>query len=120
MDKLHGPRYTYHAIDGGTMKQSPERTTILNNFSAPRKVVFCQGALVMLNKNLDDVLVNGKMGHIVGFEKSLLQNQFSHFSHYPIVEFVLPSGLREHIHAGPALWSLCNDQDEILVSRLQV
>ncbi|KAG8855514.1 hypothetical protein FRB96_007018 [Tulasnella sp. 330] len=55
------------SIDGGTLTDPQQREKILGNFMAPSELDICVDSQVMLIKNLDETLVNGSMGRIVGF-----------------------------------------------------
>lgn len=59
--------YTYNAIDGGTVTDSVQREKILSNFMAPQSLTLRTNAQVMLIKNVDETLVNGSMGRVLGF-----------------------------------------------------
>ncbi|KAK9367319.1 PIF1-like helicase-domain-containing protein [Lipomyces kononenkoae] len=66
MANLPGKEYTYDAFDSGTSE--PEiRAKLLNSCIAPEQVVLKQDCQVMLVKNMDDMLVNGSLGRVIGF-----------------------------------------------------
>ncbi|KAG8887622.1 hypothetical protein FRB98_009290 [Tulasnella sp. 332] len=67
MNQLQGKRVILRSIDGGTLTDPQQREKILGNFMAPSELDICVDSQVMLIKNLDETLVNGSMGRIVGF-----------------------------------------------------
>jgi len=58
---LPGSQYAYISKDTGT------KLSLLDNLLAEQKVELKVGAQVMLIKNVDDVLVNGVVGKVLGF-----------------------------------------------------
>lgn len=66
MDKLHGNTEVFLARDGGSL-QEEHRTRLLENCMAPREIALKKGAQVMLIKNIDEMLVNGSLGKVLGF-----------------------------------------------------
>lgn len=72
MRNLVGKEYRFEAADTGTITDIPMRDKLLSNMMAPKTLGLKKGAQVMLIKNMDDSLVNGSLGKIVGFmnEKS--------------------------------------------------
>lgn len=67
MAGLQGARKVFRALDGGTMEDAQGREKILANFMAPGELKLCVDSQVMLIKNMDDNLVNGSMGRVLGF-----------------------------------------------------
>lgn len=66
MKNLPGKLRTYLAVDEYVTAQARE-AEILRNMMCPERLDFKIGAQVMLIKNLDETLVNGSLGKIVGF-----------------------------------------------------
>lgn len=64
---LEGMTYQFDSRDGGTMPPGEARAKLLRSFIAPARLSLKIGAQVMLVKNLDDRLVNGSIGKVVGF-----------------------------------------------------
>lgn len=67
MTVLHGDVRTYEAKDGGTIADKTQRDRILANCMAPETIQLKKGAQVMLIKNMDETLVNGSLGRVIGF-----------------------------------------------------
>lgn len=62
--ELPGEVHRYEAFDSG----NPEiRDKLLANMMAPKLLELKKGAQVMLIKNLDETLVNGSLGTVIGF-----------------------------------------------------
>lgn len=72
MRNLVGKEYRFEAADSGTITDIPMRDKLLANMMASKSLSLKKGAQVMLIKNMDDSLVNGSLGKVVGFmnEKS--------------------------------------------------
>ncbi|KAL0252570.1 hypothetical protein I308_101962 [Cryptococcus tetragattii IND107] len=66
LNQLDTVGFTYHSIDGGSA-ESNQREKLLSNFMAPKIIELKENAQVMLVKNLDETLVNGSMGKVIGF-----------------------------------------------------
>lgn len=64
--------WTYTSTDGGAVTDPIQRAKLLANFMAPDSIVLKENAQVMLIKNLDETLVNGSMGKVIGFEHKAL------------------------------------------------
>lgn len=67
MGTLDGYDMVFPAKDGGTMTDKMQRDKLLSNCMAPPVLKLKKGAQVMLIKNLDDTLVNGSLGRVMGF-----------------------------------------------------
>lgn len=65
-DSLPTERHTYVATDGPA-ESNAMRDKLLENFMAVPELSLCVHSQVMLIKNLDESLVNGSMGRVVGF-----------------------------------------------------
>jgi ATP-dependent DNA helicase PIF1 len=68
MSRLRGESKTYYANDGG-LATGEMRQRLLDNFMAQEVLHLTVGAQVMLIKNIDETLVNGSMGIVVGFQE---------------------------------------------------
>lgn len=62
--ELPGEPQRYEALDSG---DPAIREKLLSNMMAPKSLELKKGAQVMLIKNLDDTLVNGSLGTVIGF-----------------------------------------------------
>jgi ATP-dependent DNA helicase PIF1 len=67
MRDLHGTLYAFEAHDTGTITDLNIREKLLANMMAPKMLKLKKGAQVMLIKNMDDRLVNGSIGSVIGF-----------------------------------------------------
>jgi ATP-dependent DNA helicase PIF1 len=75
VDRANGTRlaalntegWSYVASDGGALTDPAQRDKVLSNFMAPQMIELRVDAQVMLIKNVDETLVNGSMGRVVGF-----------------------------------------------------
>jgi len=67
MRSLQGDVRYYEARDGGTISEKTFRDKLLANCMAPESLILKKGAQVMLIKNIDESLVNGSLGKVVGF-----------------------------------------------------
>lgn len=65
--QLQGKEYIFEARDGGTIIDKVQRGKLLQNCMASELIVLKKGAQVMLIKNIDESLVNGSIGRVVGF-----------------------------------------------------
>ncbi|WVN85357.1 uncharacterized protein L203_100502 [Cryptococcus depauperatus CBS 7841] len=66
LNQLETTGYTYPAIDTGKAEPK-QREKLLSSFMAPRSIELKIDAQVMLIKNIDETLVNGSMGKVIGF-----------------------------------------------------
>lgn len=66
MRQLAGKVEVFEAIDGGT-PDLKTRDRLLNNCMAPQRTELKVNSQVMLIKNVDETLVNGSLGRVVGF-----------------------------------------------------
>lgn len=68
MSRLRGESKSFYAQDGGRAT-GDMRQKLLDNFMAQQVLHLTVGAQVMLIKNIDETLVNGSMGIVVGFQE---------------------------------------------------
>lgn len=64
MNRLQGPQVTFQAVDSLTNKFAQKKLDLL---MCPPELRLKKGAQVMLIKNMDESLVNGSLGKIIGF-----------------------------------------------------
>jgi ATP-dependent DNA helicase PIF1 len=67
MQNLQGELRIYEARDGGAISDKAFRDKLLANCMAAETISLKKGAQVMLIKNMDDGLVNGSLGKVLGF-----------------------------------------------------
>lgn len=67
MRNLQGKDYVFDARDGGAIVDQAQRDKLLQNCMAPALITLKKGAQVMLIKNIDESLVNGSLGRVIGF-----------------------------------------------------
>ncbi|KAI7515199.1 ATP-dependent DNA helicase, partial [Hortaea werneckii] len=64
---LQGTPEIFEARDGGAIVDKMQRDRLLQNCMAPEIITLKKGAQVMLIKNIDETLVNGSIGRVIGF-----------------------------------------------------
>jgi ATP-dependent DNA helicase PIF1 len=64
---LQGDLFPFPAKDGGSITDKTGRDRLLSNSLAPELITLKKGAQVMLIKNIDETLVNGSLGRVIGF-----------------------------------------------------
>lgn len=67
LKKLDGNSLRFDAIDSGSLAGEPQGQKMLENFLAPKTITLKVGAQVMMIKNVDETLVNGSLGTVIGF-----------------------------------------------------
>ncbi|WRT70775.1 uncharacterized protein IL334_007774 [Kwoniella shivajii] len=67
LNQLNTDGYSYTSSDGGMISDAVQREKLLGNFMATKFLEVKVDAQVMLIKNMDETLVNGSMGRVVGF-----------------------------------------------------
>src|ERR1700722_2473096 len=67
LKNLDGETRIFEARDGGSVTDKQFRDKLLANVMAPQSIALKKGAQVMLIKNIDETLVNGSLGKVVGF-----------------------------------------------------
>jgi ATP-dependent DNA helicase PIF1 len=67
LEELNTDGWSYAAADGGALQDRQQREKLLSNFMAPQSIYLKVDAQVMLIKNVDETLVNGSMGKVIGF-----------------------------------------------------
>jgi ATP-dependent DNA helicase PIF1 len=118
---------------------------MLANFMAPSELALRLDAQVMLIKNMDEMLVNGSMGKVVRFVDPALYGtgvddvpeivgsvggsgsgkksgtaSTGGATLWPVVEFLVPGGVRREVMILPEIWKVELPNGEVQVSRLQV
>ncbi|UZP41376.1 hypothetical protein NXS19_009192 [Fusarium pseudograminearum] len=142
---LPGKPRRYDAQDTG---KEEVRDKLLANMMAPKSIVLKVNAQVMLIKNLDESLVNGSLGKVIGFSdektfdmsppdeydeddqtakarKKLLKS-FQHESEssasdkYPVVQFMAGDGTSRVILCQPEEWKVELPNGEVQAKRAQL
>uniref|UniRef100_A0A060THB6 ATP-dependent DNA helicase PIF1 n=1 Tax=Blastobotrys adeninivorans TaxID=409370 RepID=A0A060THB6_BLAAD len=101
LDRLGGPSFVYDAVDTGTQVKYAEegKKTMFDDMMAPKRLVLKLGAQVMVIKNLDNGLVNGSRGAVIGFapeqaigelEHRLMDEGFRQLYNEMVQDFYLP------------------------------
>jgi len=67
MRNLQGEARIFEARDSGSVTDKTQRDKLLANCMAPAVIALKKGAQVMLIKNIDETLVNGSLGKVIGF-----------------------------------------------------
>lgn len=67
MKQLAGKAEVFDAVDGGSTPDVKMRVRLLSSCMAPARLELKVNAQVMLIKNIDEALVNGSLGRVVGF-----------------------------------------------------
>lgn len=67
MRQLVGESRVYEANDSGGSADPTTKAKLLTNMMAPKIITLKKGSQVILIKNVDESLVNGSLGHVVGF-----------------------------------------------------
>ncbi|CUS20186.1 LAQU0S01e00936g1_1 [Lachancea quebecensis] len=86
LKNLPGECHTYHAIDGGDMRDQETKEKLLSNFLAPKELRLKVGAQVMMIKNIDDTLVNGSLGKIIDFIDKDTYMFYERVRNYPDID----------------------------------
>lgn len=143
MANLEGKSHTYVATDGGTITDAQQRDKMLGNFMAPRTLSLKLNSQVMLIKNMDETLVNGSMGKVIGFseptpgaaaayeisssigaaalgKKAVKEVSKQPGEEYPVVEFLQPGGYKRKVLMTAEVWKVELPSGEVQVSRTQV
>ncbi|PNS17634.1 hypothetical protein CAC42_3029 [Sphaceloma murrayae] len=78
MNQLVGEVKTFEARDGGVIVDKAQRDRLLQNCMAPEIINLKKGAQVMLIKNIDESLVNGSIGTVIGFMSEQTFDRYTH------------------------------------------
>lgn len=146
MRQLSGAERKFVATDSGSITDVEHRTKLLSTCMAPQVICLKENSQVMLIKNIDDSLVNGSLGRVVGFMsektfdmaqddpdaltietrashkslKSLLTTDDGGGDNWPLVEFTLPDGTSRQLLVQPETWKVELPSGEVQASRTQV
>lgn len=148
MGRLSGQMWTFNAVDSGTIQDTQYREKLLANCMAPPVIHLKKGAQVMLIKNMEDSLVNGSIGRVMGFmdegtfdyyrehetdfadEDDSARKKLKAMAHkseesqgprkWPLVCFVQPDGTERHLLCQPETWKIELPNGEVQAQRQQV
>lgn len=140
--------WTFNAVDTGSIQDAQYREKLLSNCMAPQVIQLRKGAQVMLIKNMEDTLVNGSIGRVMGFmdegtfdyyrdheadfrdeddaaRKKLKDKAYQGESQqsprrWPLVCFVQPDGTERHLLCQPETWKIELPNGEVQAQRQQV
>jgi ATP-dependent DNA helicase PIF1 len=145
--ELPGVPYRYEAADSGV---EAIRDKLLANMMAPKAIELKVDAQVMLIKNLDETLVNGSLGKVIGFSDertfemggangsddedsgmSKAKKKLNSFSRdpdltssagrkFPVVQFISANGTPRVILCQPEEWKVELPNGEVQARRLQI
>jgi ATP-dependent DNA helicase PIF1 len=148
MRQIHGESQVFTASDKGTAEKQ-FRDKLLSSCMAPAKIELKVNSQVMLIKNMDDTLVNGSLGRVVGFmnEKTWdVMNENGEYEpdasdeeakqkiraksrdgaatdtgkRWPLVQFVMPDGTSRQLLVPPESWKVELPNGEVQAERSQV
>src|ERR1700738_1285138 len=75
---LPGKTHTFHAEEGGAISNQQQRDRMLQNCMAAQTLELKVNAQVMLIKNMDESLVNGSLGKVIGFMTETIYSMCEH------------------------------------------
>lgn len=116
--------HNYTAEDDGTIENLKIRKMLLSDCIAPEHLTLKVGAQVMLTQNIDETLVNGSQGCVIGFcnsdsfspsswvygdpyssdEGDEMEDEF--FTLYPVLRFTMRDGTTRIHHCEPMEWAV--------------
>ena len=136
MRKLASDQQIYIFYDDGTIEDESQRNKLLANFRAPAELTLKVGAQVMLIRNIDQALVNGSVGKVIGFSdlntytygidldasgsKTEKNKPPALGQLFPVVEFSMGKFGTRQVLIQPELWTVELPDGEIQASRSQV
>lgn len=137
MRVLTGNSEAYIADDTGTIADKTHRDKLLSNCMAPISIELKMNSQVMLIKNIDETLVNGSLGRVVGFmdeqsfDRAYLGEEEaptrapksdvkSTAKLWPLVEFALPDGSSRQLLVQREQWKVELPSGEVQACRSQI
>jgi ATP-dependent DNA helicase PIF1 len=104
MQNLQGELRVYEARDGGSIIDKGMRDKLLQNCMAPEMIHLKKGAQVMLIKNIDETLVNGSLGKVIGFmSENMFDNYQQNEEEYYATQSATQGAVAEEEAGGPRL-----------------
>lgn len=134
MQGLPGEAMKFIAVDSGTITDVQRRDKLLQNCMAPREIELKLHSQVMLIKNVDDSLVNGSLGRVVGFMSEKMFDLMSDEGlsekeagkgietghRWPLVQFAMIDGTSRQLLCQPETWKVELPNGEVQAQRAQV
>lgn len=118
MTALGGPSYKFESRDSGAA--APEkRRKLLENMVAVNVLELKVNAQVMLVKNINETLVNGTVGKVLGFEKSTDKTRSKDDELLPLIEFRTLKG-KEVLLVSRDEFRAEDSEGKLLARRVQV
>lgn len=145
---LQGKEFIFESRDGGAIADKPQRDKLLSNCMAPEIIILKKGAQVMLIKNVDESLVNGSIGRVIGFmdekkfdsyqaaetdgqdviptqsnsndPQSHLLSSITTIRQWPVVRFSIADGTSRDLLCQPENWKVELPNGEVQASRSQI
>jgi ATP-dependent DNA helicase PIF1 len=135
MRALPGEARRFTAVDTGSIQDPQVRSKLLSSCMAPATIDLKIHSQVMLIKNVDDSLVNGSLGRVVGFmsektfdlmtEDGELMDKGSGkgvdtSQQWPLVQFALMDGTSRQLLCQPEVWKVELPNGEVQAQRAQI
>lgn len=149
MAQLQGEMRSFEARDGGSLVDKAQRDKTLASCMAPEVIHLKKGAQVMLIKNIDETLVNGSIGQVLGFMSEAMfdnyqQNEEEYYATqgaesglsesktklqelamgsgqiYPVVRFAIADGSTRDLLCQRETWKVELPNGEVQASRAQI
>lgn len=150
LGQLQGKVHIFEARDGGAIADKAQRDKLLQNVMAPDIISLKKGAQVMLIKNVDENLVNGSLGQVMGFMSEQTFDRYtthedefvstpggtleegqerggvvhslgiSTSKELPVVRFNMSDGTSRDLLCQPETWKVELPNGEVQASRSQV
>jgi ATP-dependent DNA helicase PIF1 len=134
MQGLPGEAMKFIAVDSGTITDVQRRDKLLQNCMAPQAIELKLHSQVMLIKNVDDSLVNGSLGRVVGFMSEKMFDLMSDQGlsekeagkgietghRWPLVQFAMIDGTSRQLLCQPETWKVELPNGEVQAQRAQV
>jgi len=136
---LPGEAMRFQAMDTGSITDENFRAKLLANCMAPKTIELKMHSQVMLIKNVDDSLVNGSLGRVVGFMSATTFDIMTENGEidvaskqkkmpgagdtaqlWPLVQFALMDGTSRQLLCQPEQWKIELPNGEVQAARNQI
>jgi ATP-dependent DNA helicase PIF1 len=91
----------FEARDGGSVVDKVMRDKLLSNCMAPAQIALKKGAQVMLIKNVDETLVNGSLGKVLGFMSETQYDNYKENEDDYYAAQAVPPGMEDKTKLAP-------------------